>query len=364
MNGITKTQTVQFDFFASAYTAYGKACVDGRIGIEPPYNILFVIDISGSTRNSFLGTAVGDVNGDGYSNTILDAQIDSVLKAIEGIVSTPSLTNDNVNIGLVTFSTYAWYVGNWPPADGNNPDAINPALETNLKSLRSGGYTNFDDALDKAITYFKGSDWIKGGAPDVNSRTNRMYFLSDGLPNQCGDGDPNTAETNCGEYVSGYNANLGATVFTSELQSLEMYSVAIYAIGVGWSSDVSAGSGLDKIDNTENPKTGDKAVQVTTADALTSIILENPVYAEVLDFKLKVNGAIVPGVDESKLVAGLTGYVLGTTEISGLDPTNGASNTIVATVLMDFDGDASVTNDDQLELSTVTNVIGGIEGII
>ena len=357
VSGSTTSQTLQFDLFASAFTSSGKACIEGLIGIKPPFNILFVIDVSGSTRKMFSGTAVGDVNGDGISNTILDAQIDSILKAVEAIVSTPSLTNDNVNIGIVTFSTFASYAGNWPPADENHPDAINPGLETTLKSLRGRGYTNFDDALDKAIIYFEGSDSIKGGAPDVNTRTNRMYFLSDGLPTQCGDDDPNTAEDWCGEDEV-FNDYAGATVFTSELLRLGMYSVDNYAIGVGLDSDVSAGSGLDKIDNTENPKTGDKAVQVTTTDALTNIILENPVYAEVLDFRVELNGAVVAGIDETSLVTGLNGYALGVTEIGpGLDSTDGAINSLVATALLDFDGDPLTTN-DQLRLRTVARIIG------
>jgi len=364
VSGSTTSQTLQFDLFASAFTSSprfpftssGKACIEGLIGIRPPFNILFVIDVSGSTRKMFAGTEVGDVNGDGISNTILDAQIDSILKAVEGIVSTPSLTNDNVNIGIVTFSTFASYVGNWPPADEGNPNAINPGLETTLKSLRGRGYTNFDDALDKAIIYFEGSDSIKGGAPDVNTRTNRMFFLSDGLPTQCGDDDPNTAEDWCGEDEV-FNDYAGATVFTSELLRLGMYSVDNYAIGVGLDSDVSAGSGLDKIDNTENPKTGDKAVQVTTTDALTNIILENPVYAEVLDFSVELNGAVVADVDETSLVTGLNGYVLGVNEISGLDSTNGVANTLVASALLDFDGDP-LTSNDQLRLRTVVRIIG------
>eukprot|EP01084_Bolivina_argentea_P232956 392482_1 len=44
------------------------------------------------------------------------------------------------------------------------------------------GFTNFDDALDKAILYFED--------PTVpNDRTNLMVFLSDGKPNVRGDGD-------------------------------------------------------------------------------------------------------------------------------------------------------------------------------
>lgn len=180
-----------------------------------------------------------------------------------------------------------------------------------------------------------------------------MYFLSDGLPNRCGDGDANTDETGC----SNGDNNPGVTVFTSELEALGQYSVENYAIGVGTGSDISDGSGLDKIDNTENPNTGDTAVQVTTTDELASVIVENPVYAEVLDFTVEINGAVVPGVDETSLVEGISGYVLEVNEISGLDATNGASNTITATILLDVDGDSATLN-DQLQLSTSVDVIG------
>ena len=48
---------------------------------------------------------------------------------------------------------------------------------------------------------------------------------------------------------------------------------------------------------------------------------------------------------------------LGVNEISWLDSTNGVINTIVATALLDFDGDPSTPN-DQLELRTVARIIG------
>ena len=98
-------------------------------------------------------------------------------------------------------------------------------------------------------------------------------------------------------------------------------------------------------------------MQVTTTDELASVIVENPVYAEVLDFTVEINGAVVPGVDETSLVEGISGYVLEVNEISGLDATNGASNTITATILLDVDGDSATLN-DQLQLSTSVDVIG------
>jgi hypothetical protein len=338
----------------------GKACIDVLVGISPPFNILFVIDNSGSTTETyggansyFPGTPIGDINNDGEENRILDAEIDSIIKAIEAIVSTPSLANDDVDIGIVTFSTSASYRGHWSPADPNDPTTINPDLKNTLTSIQSEVYTNFDDALDKAIIYFEGSDNSLGGAPDVNSRTNIMYFLSDGVPNQCGDDDPNTAETN--------NCNMnddntpGSTVFTSELNTLSQWSVAIHAIGVGPKSEVGPTSALAVIDNTENPRTGETVTQVITTDALTQLILESPVFSDVLDFELKVNGIVVQGVDESSLMSSPTGYIFGTT-VSGLNSSNGASNSITATVLLDVDGQESTTNDQlQLGLSTIVS---------
>lgn len=332
-------------------TSYGKACVDGMIGISPPFNFLFVIDVSGSTKKQFQGTAVGDINEDERNNTILDAELDSVIKAIEGFVDAPSLTNDNVNIGIVTFSTEATYLGNWGAADPNDPKVVNPSLVDNLTSLSYGGWTNFDDALDKSIKYFEND------APDVGARTNIMYFLSDGLPNRCGDDDLNTAEDNCADSDDNENKP-GTIVFDSELEILQTnYSVSIHAIGVGAGSDVTPGSGLDKLDNTRNPLTGDNVTKVTTSDELTALILESPIFSDVLELEVKVNGVVLPYVNASHVRSTPTGYAFGTTIVTGLDPTKDVENNITATVLLDVDGNSTTTS-DQLTLSTETIVLG------
>jgi hypothetical protein len=48
-------------------------------------NILYVVDISGSTTDRFAGTSVGDLNQDGSANTILDAEIASLIRLTERI---------------------------------------------------------------------------------------------------------------------------------------------------------------------------------------------------------------------------------------------------------------------------------------
>lgn len=261
----------------------------------------------------------------------------------------PSLTNDNVDIGIVTFSGSANYRGHWPPADPNNPKEINPPLIAMLKSLRSGGLTHFDDALDKSIEYFDND------APGVANRTNIMYFLSDGLPNQCGDDDPGTAEDDCEGQPD--NNDPGTIVFDSELKELKNYSVSIHAIGVGTGSDVSQGSGLAKLDTTENPLTGVNVTQVTSSDQLTALILQSPIFSDVFELEVKINGVVLPLVNASHVRSTPTGYAFGTTIVTGLDPTKDAQNNVTATVLLDVDGKRTTTS-DQLILRTSTTVFG------
>lgn len=96
-------------------------------------------------------------SGDGRFNTILDAEIASTLAVLDYITSSADLGNHNVEIGLVTFSTQATYQGRFQPADPNDSSQVNAALRSTLLGLRSGGYTHFDDALDKSIIYFQGA---------------------------------------------------------------------------------------------------------------------------------------------------------------------------------------------------------------
>jgi len=165
------------------HTGQSDSCVSGSVmksGFEPPYNICIVIDVSGSTRGGFGGSPVGDVNSDNRYNTILDAEIASVIQILEYIATSGALTNENVNIGIVTFSRSAEYHGMFEPCNPTNPKEVNPSLISLLLSLRGSGLTHFDDALDKAIEFFE-------EAP--TDRSQLMFFLSDGIPNMSGDGD-------------------------------------------------------------------------------------------------------------------------------------------------------------------------------
>ncbi|QPH54862.1 Ig-like domain-containing protein [Pontivivens ytuae] len=210
-------------------------------------NILFVVDKSGSTGDQFAGTAVGDLNGDGVSNTILDAQIASY-QALSAQIAALGYPADKINIGLVVFDGSrpggdtggnvtgdAQILGTFQPGSSDLSDA--------LASIQDGGWTNFESAL------FDANDWY--ASVDAQTTDNNvMYFLSDGANNTgsgFGDGNP------------------GAGVL-EQVQALSSdYNTKNVAVGVGSNAVLEQ---LNDIDNT------DGAEIVTTTDGLTAALLE------------------------------------------------------------------------------------------
>jgi hypothetical protein len=261
---------------------------------------------------------------------------------LEHIAASADLNNDNVNIGLVTFSTAANYLGLYLPLDPNDDSKVNPTLRSALTGLRSGGWTAFDDALDKSILFFQ-------AAPA--DRSQLMFFLSDGIPNVPGDGD---AEE---QITTMTNNHPSALSYSSELTILDSFGVSRLGVGVGSGSDVRDGFGLDLIDNTPDEITNEGAQQVTTTDALTEVLLSNPVVGEVVAFELMVNDVVDPKFGMSDVVPGPVGFTYGELIVSGLNPFFGAVNRVKVKVTIDFDGDVGTTADQHSLF--VENVIPG-----
>ena len=284
----------------------------------------------------------GDVNGDGELNNILDAEIASVIAMMEQISAASDMGNHNVNIGLTSFSTHAIYHGQFSPSDPADPSKINPDILKTLVSLRSGGYTHFDDALDKSILFFE-------EAP--KDRSNLLMFLSDGIPNVPGDGD-NEEPTS---IIA--NNSPDALMYDSEIAALDAMNVKRMAIGVGSGSDIREGFGLDMIDNTPDPDTGKGPVLVTSTEALTDVLLGNPVLGNVTAFRISINGMEQSGIDPSRVARGPTGFSFGQFVVTGLDPLRGNVNELSASITIDYDG-IEATTEDQVIL-TVQNLIPG-----
>jgi len=142
-------------------------------------DIVFVIDVSGSTGFGFDGTPVGDVNDDGLSDTILDAELAGIIALNQELINLG--LGETANVSIVTFSGAATIldmdpdepdtqVSTTPVADADG-DGIRD-VEGVLSSIRDGGSTDFDDALQAALDAFD--------AMGTEDGQGNLIFLSDG----------------------------------------------------------------------------------------------------------------------------------------------------------------------------------------
>jgi VCBS repeat-containing protein len=267
--------------------------------VQPKINVLYAVDISGSTVDPFQGTAVGDLNQDGRSNTILDAEIASLIHLTDRIRGL-GFAEEDVTITVIPFNGAA----NPAEAEGSAQNPVNTAAATFglgsagdeavadfLKGLSTGGDTSFEEALRATLEKLQGLD--QGGERNI------VYFLSDG--NGAGD----TAD---------------------EKAALEaVHHAQISAMGMGSNSSL---SGLDLIDNTGT------AQRLNAIDQLDVSLLGLPIPGgDVLDIDLFVNGTQLRDVG----VEDLTGYPgnlsLGLT-LSELNRFAGDHNSVTASVTL------------------------------
>ena len=283
-------------------------------------NVALVVDLSYSTYEKEFSSSVdiGDVNGDGKGNTILDAQIVAIQDLLTSIAESPTLNNDNCEIELISFETDAKDHGKWLPLDDSGL-GFNADLMTYIKNeLRAptsnddifatnNGFTNFDNALDVTVDYFQNSA--------TPNRKNLLVFLSDGEPNVRGDGDNEGYCTDttvfwngddtvlqcsdlglapgerheicrgddpmCVEFeplqdcVRGPNECMNADAviqYDSEISALEALNVERLAIGVGDESNTAWGSALWMIDNNPGKDLGVLPLKALNLEELTEYL--------------------------------------------------------------------------------------------
>lgn len=288
-------------------------------------NIDLAIDLSYSTYLYLFSSEVdiGDVNGDGKANTILDAQVQAIEELLVAILESETLGNRNCEINLISFHTDATNHGTFLPLS-EDESSINTRLmhyiKTELRAptsdlevqLTNNGFTNFDAALDLAGDYFEYE-----ATPD---RLNLLVFLSDGEPNVRGDGDDEgycadtagvwnsnptngfPAEVQCAdldleagvrhtfcraddpecvprnpyqECVRGMTKCMNSpavTQYESEINRLTELRVERLAIGVGDASNVSEGSALWMIDNNPGKDLGVLPIQALDLEALSNAL--------------------------------------------------------------------------------------------
>jgi uncharacterized repeat protein (TIGR01451 family) len=224
----------------------GNGVRDGGLiqGTNP--DAIFVIDVSGSTTYSFQGTPVGDLNGDSKSDSILDAEIAGFI----------ALNNQLINLGfgntarvsIVSFASGASQIDMDPQTAGTQlqttplADADSNGMndvEQALRSLSSGGGTNYEAALSTAKDTYQ--------TVGTSSGNGNVIFLSDGEPNNMNYADEVSDLVSTGVNVKAFGVgsgaklpplqtiDAGATIFTSTNELLNVFSGAAGA-GTGGST--------------------------------------------------------------------------------------------------------------------------------
>jgi hypothetical protein len=154
-------------------------------GINP--DVVFVVDGSGSTSAGFAGTSVGDVNKDGSTNDVLDAELAGFIALNRNLESQGLGTN--AKVAIIVFSSSATVLdmnfrepgtqsSATPSQDSNDngiPDVVEILWSINRNSYGLGGSTDYRLALGKAgevLDSFR-----------VPGRDQSCVFVSDGVPN-------------------------------------------------------------------------------------------------------------------------------------------------------------------------------------
>ena len=284
----------------AAETTFEYSISDGRAdeGV-PKQNIVFVVDVSGSTSPAqFDGTSVGDQNGDGVSNSVLDAEI-AAFKALSAEIASLGLNADKVDIGLVIFS------GNQGSDQSGASEIVgtfkagSSELEDALNGLTDGGFTNLEAPMQQTVNWF-------GSVNATTDDNNVVYFLSDGMQNRGGE-------------------------WEDEVTELEnSYDASIVAVGVGNGAVLSE---LNTVDNTGG------AEIVTNTDDLTTALIDGFQYDFTADDTATLTVTVVgenhgPEALNESVTIEEDGSV-------GTDASDTASLNILAND-SDFDGDAVV----------------------
>lgn len=284
---------------------------------QPQVNIAFVIDVSGSTGGSSGNSGIGDVNGDGLFNTILDAEIEGFEALYSSIVDDAGLTN--ANIALIPFSGSASTTFSGPAdqdSNGNNvPDIIDA-----LRALRDGGGTNFKNALAESLNFFN----------SAATGANFVFFLSDGQD---------------------FGGDFGNEV--DALLDPNGVAATIRAFGIGSGANAAQ---LDLIDDGEDNNSAEVVLDPTQ---LSDELIESDVtQAEIDRLEFLLDGQVVGTLDGDDLIQTPFGlrYEF---EVTNLDP-NQANQIEVRVVATDPDA-TTVSVQQTLETGGDGNdiIIGG-----
>ncbi|MGH1412641.1 MAG: beta-propeller fold lactonase family protein [Pelagimonas sp.] len=222
--------------------------ISGLINRQPldtgTFNIVYVIDVSPSMNDAFLGAeTIGDLNQDGAANTLLDGTI-AAYEALTASIVSAGFTSSNVTIVAFDGSAQTVYSG-----------SVIGGVVSALEALDFGSSTNFEAALQETIAA------LSTAGPGQN----RVFFMSDG------------------ENISGGN-------FLDEVATLidpNGLNANVSAVGLG--NDAS----LADLDLVDDGLANNSAVRVIEPSSLTANLTGSPVAnSEVDRLEIHVNGTL------------------------------------------------------------------------
>ena len=317
-NGQDIVATLTTQEFTYDGTADADVTVTFGAPVQPQINVVLTFDNSGSTQLEVSGATVGDVNDDGFANSVLDIEI-AALNALVADIAAQGFADGAVTISLISFDVDANILGT-VTLDGNDGTTIAEDLAEISAILNDEvpeGTTNYVDAL-------AATDAVLDGLDAAREDTNLVYFLSDGNPVPAGSQSPGT--------LSAAAAAVQAT--------------AISAFGIGNTLDPVY---LNAIDSSGT------ATFVSDPNELAGTLLAEPVSgATIVDaFIFTEDGdGTVSSFDITSLLVS-DGFGLSFTgdidDLTGLDPDLGDSGTMTLQVNLDTDGIAGV--DETLEVA-------------
>jgi len=199
-------------------------------------DVIFVVDASTSVLNDFEGVSVGDFNGDGTENTILDAQL-AAFSAINQQLIDGELGAD-ARVAIVTFNSTASILDMSSvdskikffahPLDDENSD-FEEDVNIALRSISVSEGSNYKAALAKTIELVK----LMG----TSSENGNVIFMSDGasdaLDYQDEANELDSLVSNVQAFGVGPNANLTSLqIIDPNARTFERADALFDALGV------------------------------------------------------------------------------------------------------------------------------------
>ena len=261
-NDIDPSNTV-YEVGDGSGTIVGSAVSDVLIGDvggatittqQQDYNILMVLDISGSMGSS----------------SDSDSKISLMVDAISNLLTEFSnYQNGEIKVHLTPFNKYTRNAETFTVTDAQGfSDAIDY-----LNNLDGRGWTNYESGLQSGI------DWLQSNEA-LDGATNISYFLSDGVPNHYL--NDNSKAINGGEAISMAEI-LGTRDGSNEVQILQNLSDKVIGVGI----DIG-----DKITNIDLIDTTGSAINVTDPNDLDAqLAATNP----LIDLNAVGNDTLVGG---------------------------------------------------------------------